>query len=256
MENNMEIITKEMRSFSFLPYYDETKEERYLVYKLDHPEKSWDEVFTHVGIGLDYAYYTKVHQIKHPDTLVVLVNKYRQLSKDYIPADLEAIDSRYNEGELLLRHDARVAFEYMCNAAQQEGIRLKAISTYRSYHYQNLVYFKNYSEEIPIEVYQQERDRVSARAGHSEHQTGLAVDINELEQSFEETEEAKWLFMNAYKYGFILRYPKGKEKITGYDYEPWHYRYLGYELSKAVYYSGYTYDEFYIRESLTHNKLP
>jgi D-alanyl-D-alanine carboxypeptidase len=83
----------------------------------------------------------------------------------------------------------------------------------------------------------------------------LAVDINELEQSFEESAEARWLFDNAYKFGFILRYPKGKEKITGYDYEPRHYRYLGYDLSEAVYHSGNTYDEFYIREALMHNRL-
>lgn len=251
----METITKEMRSLCYLPYYDETKEERYLVYKLDHPELNWEEVFTFVGIGLDYSFYTKVHQIKHPDVLVVLVSKIRQLPKDYIPADLEVIDSKYNEGELLLRHNARLAFENMCEIAKQEGIYLKAISTFRSYNYQQQVYYKNYNEDMPLAAYQQERDRVSARAGHSEHQTGLAVDINELEQSFEDTAEAKWLFNNAYKYGFILRYPKGKDKITGYDYEPWHYRYLGCELSEAVYLSGFTYDEFYIREALMHNRL-
>lgn len=251
----METITKGMRSYGFLPYYDETKEDRYLVYKLDHPELTWEEVFTFVGIGLDHSFYTKVHQIKHPDILVVLVSKFRQLPKDYIPTDLEMIDSKYNEGELLLRHNARIAFEAMCESAKQEGIILKAISTFRSYNYQQQVYYKNYNEDMPLADYQKERDRVSARAGHSEHQTGLAVDINDLEQSFEATAEAKWLFDNAYKSGFILRYPKGKEKITGYDYEPWHYRYLGYELSEAVYHSGFTYDEFYIREALMNNRL-
>jgi LAS superfamily LD-carboxypeptidase LdcB len=98
-----------------------------------------------------------------------------------------------------------------------------------------------------IDEYRTERDKVSARPGHSEHQTGMAVDINDLEQTFENTVEGRWLSLNAWKFGFILRYPKGRESITGYDYEPWHFRYLGSDLAEAVYCSGLTYDEFYVR---------
>ena len=240
-------LMKKMRSFRFLLYYDETKEERYLGYKLEHPQFSWEKVFIYVGIGLDHDFYTKVCQIKYPDTVKVYVNKYRQLPRNFVPADLEAISSQYSDGELFLCNLARIAFENMCHEAEKEGLELKAVSTYRSFYYQNQVYYKNYSEGVPLILYQQERDQVSARAGHSEHQTGLAVDINELEPDFENTKEGMWLSSNSYKYGFVLRYPKGKEAITGYAYEPWHFRYLGTSLARNCYQSGLTYDEFYIR---------
>ena len=87
-------------------------------------------------------------------------------------------------------------------------------------------------------------DTYSARAGHSEHQTGLAMDINNASDSFNNTKEAKWIAENCYKYGFILRYPQGKQDITGYKYESWHVRYLGRELAKEVHDSGLTLEEF------------
>ena len=87
--------------------------------------------------------------------------------------------------------------------------------------------------------------KVSAREGHSEHQTGLAVDINSVSESFAKTKEGKWLANNSYKFGYILRYPKGKEDITGYSYEPWHFRYVGVKVATAVYESGLTFDEFH-----------
>lgn len=195
--------------------------------------------------NINHQFYTNICKITDPDNLRVLVDKFRQFDCDYIPADLERIESRYNAGELMLRHDARIAFEEMCQAAEIEDIHLEAISTFRSFSYQNTVYYKNITSEISLEDYQSLRDKVSARAGHSEHQTGLAVDINDLEQTFETTPEGIWLALNSYRYGFILRYPKGKEMITGYDYEPWHFRYLGKEAAKAVFQSKLTYDEYY-----------
>ncbi len=190
-------------------------------------------------------YYTNVQRINEPSSLLVLVDKFHQLDNSYIPEDLEKIDPMYNSGELVLRREARLAFEEMCREADTCGLHLEAISTYRSYTYQNQVYYKNMTPDIPLEDYQKERDKVSARAGHSEHQTGLAVDINDLEQTFENTPEGKWLAKNSFKFGFILRYPKGKEYITGYDYEPWHFRYLGKEVAEAVQLSRLTYDEFW-----------
>ncbi|MDF2908056.1 MAG: putative D-alanyl-D-alanine carboxypeptidase, partial [Herbinix sp.] len=167
--------------------------------------------------------------------------------RDYIPGDLEMITPEYNDSTLILRHSARVSFEEMCLVAEQEGIHLKAISTFRSFLYQNQVYYKNWQEETPLEEYRAERDKVSARAGHSEHQTGLAVDINDLEETFADTPEGRWLAEHSFLFGFILRYPKGKEFITGYQYEPWHFRYVGKELAYNLYQSGLTYDEYYIR---------
>ncbi len=223
------------------------REERYKDFFDNHAEINWSEAVTLVNIGLDRDFYTGVTQIKVPDKVTVLVNKFRQLPMDYIPSDLERIYPDYAEGELILRQEAKAAFEAMCLNAAQENIVLRAVSTFRSYAYQSQVYYKNWQQTIPLEQYQKERDKVSARAGFSEHQTGLAVDINELEQTFAATPESRWLVQNAYQYGFIMRYPKGKEWITGYDYEPWHYRYLGKELAEKVLLSDLTYDEYYVR---------
>lgn len=217
------------------------------MYKIQNPELMWEDVITYVNIGLNHDFYTNLKAIIHPFYTNVLVNKYSKLPNDYIPSDLEVIGNQFSEDGLVLRREARIAFEAMSQAALEEENFFKAISTYRSYNYQEKVYYKNLTVGFPMEEYQKERDKVSARAGHSEHQTGLAVDINDLEETFELTSESRWLKVNAHRFGFILRYPKGKEYITGYNYEPWHYRYLGKSLAEAVYYSNLTYDEFYIR---------
>lgn len=231
----------------YIPYYDNTKEERYYRFREKHGDCRWHELVTYVNLNLDRDFYSEIQKVNNPGKLTVLVNKFRQLDQDYIPEDLEMIAPEFNSGELLLRHNARIAFEAMCRAAASEGLHMEAISTYRSYSYQNQVYYKNITPEITLEAYRLIRDKVSARAGHSEHQTGLAVDINDLEQTFDTTAEGIWLAANSYRYGFLLRYPKGKEWITGYDYEPWHFRYLGPELAREVYLSNLTYDEYYIR---------
>ncbi len=230
-----------------MPENQTPREERYKEFFENHAEITWSEAVTLVNIGLDHDFYTDVTQITLPDKLTVLVNKFRQLPMDYVPTDLERINPEYAEGELMLRHEAKVAFEAMCLHAAQENIMLRAVSTFRSYAYQSEVYYRKRQQEMPLEQYRKERDKVSARAGFSEHQTGLAVDINDLEQTFEATPECRWLVQNAVQYGFILRYPRGKEWITGYDYEPWHYRFLGKELAEKVNLSGLTYDEYYVR---------
>ncbi len=247
MEERIERYRKEVMCYRSLSYYNDDNEIRYIHYKLCHKELIWEEVITRVEIGLDYEFYSMVKPIETPNLLTVLVNKYHQLPRDYIPGDLEMINPKYNQSTLILRCPARIQFEAMCQAADKEGILLRAISTFRSYLYQNQVYYNNWQDEVPIERYREERDRVSARAGHSEHQTGLAVDINDLEETFADTLEGRWLSENAYRYGYILRYPKGKEAITGYAYEPWHYRYIGIELARQLHQSGLTYDEYYVR---------
>ncbi len=247
MVRSREVLSEELAGCRCLPYFDGTKVQQYINYKHCYWGLTWEEAITYVNIGLDQEYYTCVTPVKSPQKLTVLVNKYRQLPEDYIPNDLEVIAPECNSSSLMLRYPAKVAFEGMCSAAGREGLELKAISTFRSFLYQNQVYYKNWTGEVSLEQYQKERDRVSARAGYSEHQTGLAVDINDLEQTFEETPEGRWLAQNSWKYGFILRYPKGKEHITGYDYEPWHFRYIGPVLACVVYKSGLTYDEYYVR---------
>jgi zinc D-Ala-D-Ala carboxypeptidase len=244
----------ELSRMSMLPYYDISKREQYIEYKLKNEQCTWVDVITYVNIGLHEDCYKVVQRITDPYSLKILVNKYNKLGETFMPKDMETIDEKYNPEGLLLRHDARIAFEEMCRAAEREGIHLEAISTFRSFYYQWKIYLKDITPVQSIEEYSVQRDKVSARPGHSEHQTGLAVDINDLEQTFENTEEGKWLALSAFNYGFILRYPKWKEKITGYNFEPWHYRYLGKELSQSIFYSDLTYDEFYSRYLIQPNK--
>lgn len=142
---------------------------------------------------------------------------------------------------------ARSAFNNMAAAAKKDGINLTAFSTYRSYDYQVGLY-NRYVERDG----QAAADRYSARPGHSEHQTGLAFDIGEVGQeqhfassSFANTKGGKWLAKNAHNYGFILRYPQGKEGITGYMYESWHYRYVGNDLAKKIYNQNTTLEEYF-----------
>ena len=121
----------------------------------------------------------------------------------------------------------------MKSAAKEENLDIFISSGYRSYNRQKTLY-NNYVSNDGKE----EADTYSARPGHSEHQSGLALDVNTVDDSFANTEEAKWLVENCYKYGFILRYPKGKSNETGYKYEPWHFRYVGEDLATKLYNNG------------------
>ena len=131
------------------------------------------------------------------------------------------------------------AWNAMVAAAKKDGISLWIISGYRSYETQKAVY-NNYVANNG----QADADTYSARPGHSEHQTGLAFDINEISYSFGDTPAGKWVAENAAQYGFIVRYPQEKQHITGYIYEPWHLRYLGTEMAMAVYNSGLCLEEY------------
>lgn len=156
---------------------------------------------------------------------VLIANKTYSLPSDYNPG----VDST-----------AKGALNKMIAAAKKDGITLTIVSGFRSYSTQKSIYNNYVSRDGKAEA-----DRYSARPGYSEHQTGLAFDMNSLSQSFENTPEGKWLAANCYKYGFIIRYQKSKESITGYMYEPWHVRYLGTELAEKVYDSGLCLEEYF-----------
>lgn len=153
------------------------------------------------------------------------------------------LPSTYNKGE---DPKARAAFEKMAKAAMENGIELVAFSGFRSYEYQQTLYDRYVKRDG-----KEAADRYSARPGYSEHQTGLAFDIGEkgrenlwLTNEFGDTEAGQWLAQNAHKYGFILRYPKGKEEITGFMHESWHFRYLEGELATRVFEAGVTLEEY------------
>lgn len=141
-----------------------------------------------------------------------------------------SLPSSYGSG---LTKETLSAFEKMKSAAKKDGLTLYIASGFRSYARQKTIY-NNYVSRDGRKA----ADTYSARAGYSEHQTGLAFDLNNVSSAFDNTKEAKWLSSNCYKYGFILRYPKGKENETGYIYESWHFRYVGEELAKKLYNDG------------------
>lgn len=153
------------------------------------------------------------------------------------------LPSSYNPG---VNSIAQLGVNAMKSDAKKQGIYLNAFSTYRTYSYQAKLY-TNYTKKYG----ETQANRFSARPGYSEHQSGLAFDFGGtnhshwLEESFALTNEGKWLYANAHKYGFILRYQKGKESITGYMFEPWHYRYVGSDVSTKVKASGKTLEEYF-----------
>lgn len=153
------------------------------------------------------------------------------------------LPSKYAPGE---SKTAREAFDEMAAEAMLSGFNLTAFSTYRSYEYQVSLYDR-YVKRDGVEA----ADRYSARPGYSEHQTGLAFDIGEVNyekywasSKFGETEAGKWVAANANRYGFILRYPKGKEDITGYMHESWHFRYVGKEIAEDIFKRNITLEEY------------
>lgn len=159
----------------------------------------------------------------------VVANKSRPLSPiDYAPNDL--VDTGNGQ---LMRQEAAAALQEMIKAAAADGLSIQPLSGYRSYQTQQTVY----SREVAT-YGQAVADTQSAKPGHSEHQTGLSMDVGGggcgIEDCFGNTTEGKWVAANAYTYGFIIRYPEGKQSITGYRYEPWHVRYVGKELATEM----------------------
>ena len=188
-------------------------------------------------------FYENIKQIDNPDAIMVLVNKNYQLNNNYVPNDLEIISTSYAYENKSLRKEAKEAFEQLSEDAKNLGYKIVATSAYRDYDYQKKL-FEEYTNEKG-EAYALE---CSAKPGHSEHQTGLAVDVagsNDDYDEFESSIEFPWLKENAHLYGFILRYPKGKEHITGFNYEPWHYRYVGKEVATIIYNENLTLEEYY-----------
>lgn len=213
---------------------------RYINYFKNNSSLSSSEIITAVNSNLDYEFYTNTKGVDLSKGNLILVNKFFYLDKDYEPDDLVYIDEPYSYRGGYLKADVYEAFKKMVDGASRDNIELYSVSPYRSYETQDGLYegYASYDGYDNADTY-------SARPGFSEHQTGLAVDINSTDDSFAYTPEAKWLYENAYKYGFILRYPKDKEYITGYQYEPWHYRYVGLEVAKKIYDEDITFEEYY-----------
>ncbi len=185
-----------------------------------------------------------------PSSITVLVNKINSLPKEYAPDDLTYPDVPFIFTEKLdkrkMRQEAAEALEQLFAGAKEDGIGLAGVSGYRSYATQKAL-FQRYVDRDGLEA----ASRYSARPGHSEHSTGLAMDVTGSDgkcaatDCFGGTPAALWLADHAHEYGFIIRYPEGKEEITGYKYEPWHLRYVGVELAEVIYTTGLTLEEYF-----------
>ncbi len=192
----------------------------------------------------------KTYSINQPDSLWVVVNKGRVLPSDFAPSVLitpnVGLGGDNTPENTQLRADAATAFESLVAAASSDGLNISLTSGYRSYATQSSVY-NSYVASIGVV----EADKTSAHPGHSEHQTGLAVDIEpssgkcRLSACFADTPEGKWVVAHAHEHGFVIRYQKDKTTLTGYDYEPWHLRYVGSELAGRLHVSGQTLEEYF-----------
>lgn len=170
----------------------------------------------------------------------------------YKAARTQEIEPTYIDGILLVnkqhplpadfKEDGASAYQalhHLQAAAEVEGFSLPLLSGYRSYDYQVDLY-QSYVDVDGVE----NADQYSARPGYSEHQSGLCFDVGEISYTYGDTQQGQWLAKHCAEYGFIIRYPKGKEHITGYTYEPWHIRYVGKEIATFIMNEGITLEEY------------
>lgn len=194
---------------------------------------------------IDYNYRQRALTNPKAKDLLVLVNKRYFLASDYIPFGMVTPKVPLVNGGVKMLPEAAKALEEMFSAAEKEKILLYGRSGYRSYQTQRDI-FQRHVRNSGLE----KANQFSAKPGQSEHQTGLAIDITsksvskQLTQKFAESKEGKWVAQNAHLYGFIIRFPKGKEGITGYQYEPWHIRYVGLEAATAIFDKEITLEEY------------
>ncbi|WP_051280552.1 M15 family metallopeptidase [Anaerovorax odorimutans] len=180
--------------------------------------------------------------------LLILVNKDNPVDENYKPDDLTAVKyyaEDRTQASRYMRKEAAEQFNKLSEAAKQDGYEIVMTTAYRSYGFQKILY-DNYVQREGQEA----ADKFSAKPGYSEHQSGLAVDVTSpsvnysLSYEYGDTAEGKWLKENAHNFGYIIRYKKGKEDITGYNYEPWHIRYVGETVADEIYEKDITLEEF------------
>ena len=223
-------------------YFMEKNLEKYINYF--DKESDLTKIVAIINVGLDKDFYSETRKTDISKNELMLTNKYNYLDETYDGATMDSVGVKYSYGSnQKLVSEAFEAFKKMFNDAKEENLTLIINSSYRSYSDQETLYERykrNKGEEYA--------DSIAARPGYSEHQTGYAVDIityGANADTFENTDEYRWLQENAYKYGYILRYPKDKEYITGYEYESWHFRYVGLKAAKYIQENNITFDEYY-----------
>lgn len=251
-KENIKIIIKKNKYYKNLidiinnKYFKTDNLERYINYQDNNDTYSSQNIVSYVNMYLDYNFYKYDIKVNDQKNYLMIVNKYHVLSSNYVPKDLVNINSKYNG----LGIDAKAlpivkeSFEKMANDIAKENMILKVRTSYRSFTAQKDLY-NNYLKDRTVAIV----DLSAARPGYSEHQTGLALDVQAQSSnytSFKDTKEYKWMLKNAHKYGFILRYPENKTYITGYKFESWHYRYVGIDVATYIYEHNITFEEYYM----------
>ena len=243
----IEMVNAELEKYEFNetlynikndPYFIIENIDRYINYSNKNSNLEIRKIVSSVNANIDYNYYSNIQKVTNQNDLLVIVNKYYALDENYVPNTLVDISSTYGYGKVdKTLYDN---FKLMADEARKLNLNLYIASGYRDYNYQKALYngYLKYESKDIVDTY-------SARPGHSEHQTGLAVDLSPIDDSFAYTNEYKWLKDNAHNYGFILRYPNDLTNLTGYKYEPWHYRYVGKDVATYIYNNNITFDEYY-----------
>lgn len=225
-------------------YYLDKNFDKYIEYKEYHEDTSYEDTVAIVNVHANVGWYNETYETNINDGYLMIVNKFYHLDESYERDDLENINLAYAYANNRASSVVIENFKNMRQDIEEEmNIHLMVNSSYRPYKDQEEIY--NEFKKVSLKY----ADSYAARPGYSEHQTGLAIDITSLEHptanDFKESEEYAWLKENCHKYGFILRYPEGKEHITGYSTESWHFRYVGEEVATKIYNKGITFDEYY-----------
>lgn|SRR5574344_262502 len=223
-------------------YYLSSNLERYKAYMELHSDYSIRKIVSSVNCNIDNPYYSNIQNTDTSKGYLMIVNKYYKLSENYRNPNMVAMNLKYSYTGHSADSTVYEYFRKMADDARSAGYPIENKSSYRSYYDQRYIYNNNVSTYGVTKT-----DEFSARAGHSEHQTGFAIDImiEGKEWVSENDETYTWLINNSYKYGFILRYPKDSTDLTGYSFEPWHYRYIGIDAATEVHNLGITFDEYY-----------
>lgn len=220
---------KKQDKYEDIYYAKKDKYDRYDRYAKLHSEMTLEEVVWRVNVNLDQTFYDKDY-VRFADQNTaepLLINKFNRVSDNFKPKKLVKI-----EGDYVATPETTAAYKELTADLQKEGMKIYIVSSYRDIAYQNNLY--NYYLKSDSK---QEVDTYSARPGYSEHHTGRALDISQVYNNldaFEGSKEAKWVYENAYKYGFIVRYKEEQMDVTGYIFEPWHITYVGKEISMKM----------------------
>ena len=234
---------KDIVSLTKEKYFIEKNLKEYLNYSKES-DKTLTDVVAIVNVGANNEWYTNTKKSDTSKNELMLTNKFYSLDDTYNSDNMVKVSKQYSYGEnQMVTSSTFDSFLSMFNDAKKENLTLIINSSYRSYEDQEEIY--NFYKDTRGET---EANKIAAKPGFSEHQTGMSIDIQtygSTASTFEEFDEFKWLQDNAHKYGFILRYPKDKEYLTGYEYESWHYRYVGVEAATYIYENNITFDEYY-----------